>query len=301
MHEPQFYISQGDAVDFLKTLPSGQANLVITDPPYESLEKHRAVGTTTRLKHSKSSSNDWFAIFPNVRFLELFAEIFRVLRRDSHFYLFCDVETMFIAKPIAESVGFKFWKPLIWDKKRIGMGYHYRARYECILFFEKGKRRLANLGIPDIIEASRVMKGYPTEKPVSVSEVLIKQSSQPSDLVVDPFAGSGSVGVAAVTHGRNFLGNDIKAESIEASCIRLVATKKVRSESVRLMLRSEVPMGHAGGALSTKAKLPLEAFKKDREVSSADPSNASPEARTDPPEQGPDAGKAQLDLLDSQK
>lgn len=38
------------------------------DPPYESLEKHRAIGTTTRLKHSKASSNDWFTIFPNARF-----------------------------------------------------------------------------------------------------------------------------------------------------------------------------------------------------------------------------------------
>ena len=45
------------------------------------------------------------------------------------------------------------------------MGYHYRSRYEFILFFEKGKRRLNDLGIADIIEAPRVHGGYPTEKP----------------------------------------------------------------------------------------------------------------------------------------
>ena len=71
-----------------------------------------------------------------------------------HFYLFCDQETMFVAKPLAEAAGFKFWKPLIWDKQRIGMGYHYRARYECILFFEKGKRKLNDLGVADIIECA---------------------------------------------------------------------------------------------------------------------------------------------------
>ena len=54
---------------------------------------------------------------------------------------------MFVAKPEAERAGFRFWKPLVWDKKTIGMGYHYRARYEFILFFEKGKRRLNDLGI----------------------------------------------------------------------------------------------------------------------------------------------------------
>ena len=67
---------------------------MITDPPYESLEKHRAIGTTTRLKHSKASSNDWFTVFPNARFGELFAEAFRVLKRNTHLYLFCDAETM---------------------------------------------------------------------------------------------------------------------------------------------------------------------------------------------------------------
>ena len=116
MEQPRFQLTQGDAVAWLRALPAGSVDLVITDPPYESLEKHRAVGTTTRLKHSKASSNDWFKIFPNTRFPELFTEIYRVLAKDSHFYLFCDPETMFVAKPLAEAAGFKFWKPLIWDK-----------------------------------------------------------------------------------------------------------------------------------------------------------------------------------------
>lgn len=113
---PTYAIAQADAVEWLRALPDASVDLVITDPAYESLEKHRAVGTTTRLKHSKSSSNDWFTIFPNSRFLELFREVHRVLRKDSHFYLFCDPETAFVAKPLAEQAGFKFWKPLVWDK-----------------------------------------------------------------------------------------------------------------------------------------------------------------------------------------
>src|SRR5688500_18013378 len=151
MDQPRFQLAQGDAVAWLKTLPAASVDLVITDPPYESLEKHRAVGTTTRLKHSKSSSNDWFGIFPNARFRELFAEVYRVLADDAHFYLFCDPETAFIAKPIGEEVGFKFWKPLVWDKVQIGMGYHCRCRYEFVLFFEKGKRRLNDLGTADVL------------------------------------------------------------------------------------------------------------------------------------------------------
>jgi site-specific DNA-methyltransferase (adenine-specific) len=218
-----FELFAQDAVSWLRDLPADSVDLVITDPAYESLEKHRAVGTTTRLKHSKASSNDWFKVFPNARFGELFQEVFRVLKRNTHFYLLCDAETMFVAKPEAERAGFRFWKPLVWDKRTIGMGYHYRARYEFILFFEKGKRRLNNLGTADVISVSRIHGGYPAEKPPELSEVLISQSSQPGDVVVDPFMGSGSVGVAAARLGRTFRGNDLNPEAVRIAGQRLRA------------------------------------------------------------------------------
>ena len=216
-----YQLATQDAVVWLASLPSESIDLVITDPAYESLEKHRAVGTTTRLKHSKASSNDWFAIFPNARFGELFREIFRVLKDDSHFYLLCDSETMFIAKPEAELAGFRFWKPLVWDKRTIGMGYHYRARYEFILFFEKGKRRLNDLGVADIISIPRIRGGYPAEKPPEVADVLIRQSTGTGDLVGDPFMGSGSVGIAAARLGRRFVGNDLNPEAARIAAHRL--------------------------------------------------------------------------------
>ena len=221
MAAPPFELFTQDAVDWLRGRPPESVDLVVTDPAYESLEKHRAIGTTTRLKHSKASSNDWFKIFPNARFGELFREIFRVLKRDTHFYLLCDAETMFVAKPEAEKAGFRFWKPLVWDKCTIGMGYHYRARYEFVLFFEKGKRRLNDLGVADIISVPRIRGGYPAEKPVKVAEVLIGQSSVDGDVVADPFMGSGSVGIAALQMKRRFLGNDLNPEAVRIAAQRL--------------------------------------------------------------------------------
>jgi len=218
----EYFFVQNDAVEWLKTIPNNSIDLIITDPPYESLEKYRKIGTTTRLKHSKSSSNNWFKIFPNSRFLELFNEFYRVLKNNSHLYIFCDQETMFFIKPIGEQVGFKFWKPIVWDKKKIGMGYHYRARYEFILFFEKGKRKLNDLSISDILECKRIYKGYPTEKPIDLLKVLINQSSINNDIVCDPFMGSGSTGVAAIQLGRKFYGCDICDESIKITNYRLI-------------------------------------------------------------------------------
>lgn len=223
-----------DAIAWLKTLPYGSVDLVMLDSAYESLEKHRAWGTKTRLKVSAGSSNAWFDIFPNARFPELFEEVYRVLRNNSHFYFMCDQETMFIAKPIGESVGFRFWKPIIWDKVHIGMGYHYRCTYEVVLFFEKGKRKLNDLGVSDILRHKRIQKGRPTEKPVALLETLIQQSSSEHDIVIDPFMGSGSTGAAALRLGRRFAGTDISLEAVNFTRERLDSVlASVREEAQR--------------------------------------------------------------------
>lgn len=93
-------------------------------------------------------------------------------------------------------------------------------------FFEKGKRKLSDLGIPDILECDRVLHGYPTEKPVEISEILIKQSSNVNDIIIDPFMGSCSTGVAALKNDRIFWGNDISPVSIEHSEKRLLEIVK---------------------------------------------------------------------------
>ena len=202
-------LNYGDCIAFLKGIPSESIDCVITDPAYESLEKHRRVGTTTRL------TKKWFPIFPNSGYPSLFEQLFRVLKKNAHCYIMCDQETMFIIKPIAEAAGFKFWKPLVWDKMRMGMGYHYRAQCEFVLFFEKGNRKLTDLSVTDVL-AVRSLRGselYPTEKPPELFEVLIANSTQPYDIVLDCFMGSGSVGVAAGTLGRVFIGNDLNKDA----------------------------------------------------------------------------------------
>lgn len=224
----KYRLEHMDAIEFLAGLENESVNLFITDPPYESLEKHRKIGTTTRLKHSAGSSNDWFQIFPNSRFPELFQHLFRVLKPYSHLYMFCDQETMFVAKPIAEAAGFEFSEPLVWSKVAIGMGYHYRAKYEFILLFEKDDRLTANPDLPNIITEKRIVRGYPTEKPSRVSKVLIEQSSNPGDLICDPFCGSCSVGVAALECGRRFLGCDVNQKALDLGERRLSVFCSVR-------------------------------------------------------------------------
>jgi len=235
----EFQLYTADAIDLMRALPSESVDMIITDVAYESLEKHRAVGTTTRLKQSDASSNEWFPIFPNRRFEEFFREAYRILKKNAHLYFYCDQETAFVAKPVGEEAGFKFWKPLVWaktkqgttpnaddltvDHQAIGMGYHYRASYEFILFFEKGKRKLTDLGVRDVLPFPSIRNGYPTEKPTDLNRVLVRLSSEPGETVLDPFMGSGSTGVSAVRNGRHFIGGDIKEGAVAEARRRLLA------------------------------------------------------------------------------
>lgn len=238
-----FELHQCDAIDFVSGLPDESVDLAIFDPAYESLEKWRKEGTTTRLKQSTMSSNRWFEIFPNDRFPDLFRELYRVMKRNTHVYILCDETTRDVIKPMGEEVGFRFWKSIIWDKMTVGMGYHYRARVEWVLFFEKGKRRLNDLSVPDLLEfpevegaedwwrfsgediiKSKRLKGksvYPTEKPVPLLEVLVRQSSKPNELVIDPFFGSGSTGHAALKLNRKFAGSDLDSSAYTFATQRL--------------------------------------------------------------------------------
>lgn len=148
--------------------------------------------------------------------------VYRVMAKNSHTYVLVDAATLFELKPAGEAAGFKFWKPLVWKKgKSLGMGYHYRGQYEFVAFFEKGKRKLFDLGVPDVIVADRVFGKYPTEKPVALLEVLVLQSSSEGQLVLDPFMGSGSTGEAALKHRRRFYGVDVQKKSVKLARERL--------------------------------------------------------------------------------
>lgn len=229
-----FHIAQADCLEFLAGIEDESIALHILDPAYESLEKHRKIGTTTRLKQSKASSNEWFDIFPNTLFPALLRELYRTLAPDGHCYVMCDEETSDVLKAWqdpetgtwcrpAEDAGFTWWKRIVWDKRRLGMGYHYRNQHEFIVFLEKGKRKLSDLGMSSVrpYKGIRGKEAYPTEKPVGLLIDLVRQSSVSEELVCDVFCGSGATGEAAIYMGRPFIGCDTSDRAIKESTTRL--------------------------------------------------------------------------------
>ena len=129
---------------------------------------------------------------------------------DRHAYVVCDRRSHPVFAAAAESAGFRVAATLIWDKMSPGLGRGaYRAQHELVLFLEKGHRAPNRRDLGDVLRVPRVVRGYPTEKPVGLWKALIGQSTQPGQLVCDPFCGSGSVGVAARELGRRAILCDI--------------------------------------------------------------------------------------------
>ena len=227
-------IYHGDCRKILPQLDI-KVDLILTDPPYETMLKWKGIGTTARMGMGKKGSNadnpsKFFPVIKNQELPFLFKEFYRLLNVNRHCYVMSDDDTLpYIFQTLGRGwkcpEGCLHWygeedepfakfsniKLLIWDKQTIGMGYHYRCQYEFIVMLDKGKnRRLKDLGKPDILRFKRYIGEIPTEKPTRLFELLISQSSNEGELILDPFLGSGTTSYCAKQLRRQCIGIEIQ-------------------------------------------------------------------------------------------
>ncbi len=190
-----------DCLDFLRTLPDGSVDAVVTDPPY-------GVGYTGRWNSEwKPIAND-----KNLAWLpEWASELGRVLAPTC--FVAC-----FYGWPVAgafldsfKMAGFRPTSHLVFIKNQMGLGYHTRGKHEQAYLFTRGKAKPTEVGT-DVLSWTRVRNAeHPTQKPIDAIEPLVSRFCPQGGTVLDPFAGSGTTGVACIQTGRNFIGCEIDA------------------------------------------------------------------------------------------
>lgn len=235
-----FILFQGDCFELLESLPESGAQLVLSSPPYfmgkeydrsyevsDFLKDHSRLAPLLQSITSPTGSVCW-QTGSHVRGNRLFPLDFAV------FQTFTEVTHLQLRNRI------------IWH---FGHGVHatrrFSGRYETVLWFTKsddyffdldavrvpqkypGKRHYKGpnkgefsgnpLGknpsdvweIPNV-KANHIEKtAHPCQFPIALCQRLIRALTRPGDLVVDPFCGSGSTGIAAALEGRRFIGSDV--------------------------------------------------------------------------------------------
>jgi site-specific DNA-methyltransferase (adenine-specific) len=243
----------GDAMKFLSSLPDESADLIIADPPY-SLEKDREFGAGAFFE----SRDEWLV------WCKLWlAQSKRILKPKGNIFVYAIHHNACFLQCYMYELGLEYRRQIVWhyengwSKYRNGPACHY----EPILWFarqrdstfhvirepyksqERLRHRITKNGKvwspnPSGRQGGDVWKfptlagrrfaeertEHPTQKPLPLSRRLIEHFSNPSDLVVIPFVGSGSECVAAIETGRQFIGAEINTAYAEIAFSRIAQT-----------------------------------------------------------------------------
>lgn len=235
------HIYQMDAVEGLRRLAGESVDLVITDPPYNIASKDKRTMQGSAIVSTMEAWGAWDRYHPfdyDLLLMSVISECYRALKEGGALYLFtADHQNgYFIRKAVAR--GFTYRNQLVLAKKNPLPSLskrNWRRAFELCMYLTKGKPRTFNfLSQQECINlfscASRSkLTRHPTEKPFAMVRRLIEVSSNPGDLVVDPFVGSGTTAVAAKELGRRYLGFDTNPEYVRLARSRLSETPSLRA------------------------------------------------------------------------
>lgn len=201
------FLFLADCLEVLPTLPDDSVDCIITDPPYGMNYK-----SLSRSMPKATIANDGpeaYSLLDNALAIAV-----QKLKLDSHVYIFTDWH---VYEPMAEVVKkyFNLKNVLVWAKNNRTRGDlkgNYGYQHEMVFYAHKGRRHLLGKRDGNVLNFNKVYSNrmkHPTEKPVSLLKYLIGKSTNEGETILDMFAGSGSMCVAAQNLKRNYIGIEV--------------------------------------------------------------------------------------------
>ena len=199
----------GDCIEVMRTMADGSVDFILTDPPYVA---------SYRSRDNRTIQNDdtagWLA--------PAFAQMYRVLKQDAFAVSFYGWPKTHLFFNAWRQAGFRVGGHIIFRKRYTSKSAFLQYRHEGAYLLVKGHPGYPASPLPDVMDWTYTgNKLHPTQKSIYILKPLIEAFSGPADLVLDPFAGSGSTCVAAQRTGRNFIGIEIDAAHYETARLRV--------------------------------------------------------------------------------
>jgi site-specific DNA-methyltransferase (adenine-specific) len=225
-------VHQVDCVEAMRQLPDGSISCIITDPPYsEAVHKN----VTDRPTDGATDPRPEAAMrrCTNLGFVHLGAELRRAVcvefaRLVQRWVLvFCDAEGLSGWITDLEAVGLRHVRVGAWVKQDAAPSFHgrYPASWmECIeIAHTQDAMRWNGHGRGALWTRPIVLRGrvHSAQKPVELMQDLVRDFTEPGEVILDPFAGSGTTGIACKRMGRLFLGFERDPQFAGAASFRV--------------------------------------------------------------------------------
>lgn len=220
----EFNLTHGDAVEWLTGLADESVDLIFTDPPYGI-----DYAQFDQTKPYPDIAEDILSLLTRV-----FKECYRVLGHDRVLLVWFDIRHYARLTTVLRDTGFFVYAhPIVWCKEG-GSGMlptraHYARNYETLLYASKGTRELNAPGVFDWLILPKMTfdaRVHPVQKPIVLLKRFIEQHSLPGELVIDPFAGSGSTIIAALQLKRKAAGCELDDNFYNAALLNIEESMK---------------------------------------------------------------------------
>jgi site-specific DNA-methyltransferase (adenine-specific) len=206
-------IIHGNCIDVMAGMPAGSVDFILTDPPY--MAAYRSRDNQTVLNDDNTA---WLT--------RSVAQMHRVLKQDAcaiSFYGWPKVDLLFSAW---KQAGFRIGGHIVFRKRYASRSSFLEYRHECAYLLLKGKPAFPASPLPDVMDWTYTgNKLHPTQKSIRILKPMIESFTRPGELVLDPFAGSGSTCVAAQRIGRHYIGIELDAAHHQTATARLAGEK----------------------------------------------------------------------------
>jgi adenine-specific DNA-methyltransferase len=228
----------GDCLNLITSIPDEVVHAVITDPPYGiDIDKKKQFSEGSAALRDviyKDNETDYFDLIS-----KLIPHLYRSLKPNGWILIFCGNEPHLTQFIIDELKANKFHPdpiPGIWYKTGTAgqvnhPEIHFARVYENFIYAHKGNPSLIRGGTPNLIPYPVVpasMKDHRVEKPVGLLEELISRFCLPGQLVLDPFAGSGSTLVAAIKKSCQPIGFELDPRSYDIALMNVSEALKMK-------------------------------------------------------------------------